>query len=147
MNFLGDKECQYIQDMDSEDAGNHVSQIMQFCGHDPVCRKFNNPEALQIAKENVDKYYKVVGITENINMTLKVAEHEMPEYFENAFHVYHHDPEIRNYQMKNPYKLPVSEQVMEIVRANFTHEIEFYEFCKQRLQAQYQTILSSKNKP
>ena len=44
--------------------------MMQFCGHDPICRKFNNPEALQKAKANVEKHYPVVGITENINMTL-----------------------------------------------------------------------------
>ena len=44
--------------------------MMQFCGHDPICRKFNNLEALQKAKANVEKHYPVVGITENINMTL-----------------------------------------------------------------------------
>ena len=43
---------------------------MQFCGHDPICRKFNNAEALQKAKSNVEKHYAVVGTTENINMTL-----------------------------------------------------------------------------
>ena len=38
---------------------------------------------------------------------------------------------------KNSYKPPVAEYVKDIVRKNFTHEIEFYEFCKQRLHQQY----------
>ena len=113
---------------------------MQFCGHEPICRKFNNPEALQKAKVNVEKFYKVVGVTEHINMTLKVLEHEMPEYFEGAEYIYHNDEEVKRFRMKNAYKLPVSEEVMNIVRKNFTREIEFYEFCKQRLLKQYEQI-------
>ena len=132
--------------MDPEIAGNHCSQVMQFCGHDPICRKFNHPQALQQAKENVEKYYRVVGVTEKMNMTLKVLEHEMPEYFENAFHVYNTDAEIKRYQMRNAFKLPVSEKVMNIVKANLTNEIEFYDFCKQRLLGQYESIISI-NKP
>ena len=38
---------------------------------------------------------------------------------------------------KNMYKPPVSEAVKNILRKNFTREIEFYEFCKQRLHMQY----------
>ncbi len=38
---------------------------------------------------------------------------------------------------RNIYKPPVSEQTKEIVRKNFTREIEFFEFCKQRLHKQY----------
>ena len=114
--------------------------MMQFCGHEEICRKFNNAEALQKAKSNVEKFYPVVGVTENINMTLSVLENRMPEYFEGATEFYHSDPETRRYRMKNAYKLPVSEKVMNIVRANFTNEIEFYEFCKQRLLKQFSDI-------
>ena len=38
---------------------------------------------------------------------------------------------------RNIYKPPVSEATKEIVRKNFTREIEFFEFCKQRLHKQY----------
>lgn len=38
---------------------------------------------------------------------------------------------------KNAFKPPVSEEVKDIVRRNFTKEIEFYQFCKQRLHKQY----------
>ena len=69
-----------------------------------------------------------------------VLEDRMPEYFKNAAEVYHGDSEVKRFRMKNAYKLPVSDKVMKIVRANFTHEIEFYEFCKQRLKNQFDEI-------
>lgn len=37
---------------------------------------------------------------------------------------------------RNAFKPPVSEEVKDIVRANFTKEIEFYQFCRQRLHQQ-----------
>ena len=90
------------------------------------------------AKQNVEKYYQVIGVTEKMNMTLDVLESKMPEYFENAKFVYHND--VMKYQWKNNYKPQVSDQVINILKRNFTNEIEFYEFCKQRLQIQYNQI-------
>ena len=37
----------------------------------------------------MEKFYPVVGITENIDMTLKVLEVKMPQYFKDAFIEYH----------------------------------------------------------
>lgn len=47
--------------------------------------------------------------------------------------------EIRKYNTinRNLFKPPVSEEVKNVVRQNFTKEIEFYQFCKQRLHKQY----------
>ena len=135
-----DPECRYIQDTDVEISGDHRSQIIHFCGHEPVCRLFNNPEALQIAKANIEKYYPVVGITENMNMTLQVLEHKMPEYFLGATEMYNADPEVQKYRHKNYQKNFVSDEVKAMVRANFTNEIELYDFCKQRLKIQYENL-------
>ena len=38
---------------------------------------------------------------------------------------------------RNTYKPSVPEEVKDIVRRNFTRELEFYDFCKQRLHKQY----------
>ncbi len=35
------------------------------------------------------------------------------------------------------YKPKVPEETKDIVRKNFTREMEFYDFCKQRLHKQY----------
>ena len=45
--------------------------------------------------------------------------------------------EVKKFRNRNAFKVPVSDDVMKMVRANFTREIEFYEFCKQRLEKQY----------
>ena len=42
---------------------------------------------------------------------------------------------------RNIYKPPVSQHVKNILRKNFTNEIDFYEFCKQRLHKQYVAAL------
>lgn len=44
---------------------------------------------------------------------------------------------------RNIYKPHVSEHVKDILRKNFTHEIEFYEFCKQRLHMQYAALIQA----
>ena len=41
---------------------------------------------------------------------------------------------------QNFHKGFVSEEIKNIVRQNFSREIEFYEFCKQRLQTQLDDI-------
>ena len=47
--------------------------------------------------------------------------------------------EVRRFMTinKNIYKPPVSDEVKNIIRGNFSREIEFYEFCKQRLHLQH----------
>ena len=98
---------------------------------------------MMLAKRNVEKYYPVVGITENINMTLKVLEKKMPEYFEGGWDAYFNNEEVKKKRVKNNFKLPVSEVAMDILRKNMTYEIEFYEFCKQRLKSQYDQLYSN----
>lgn len=42
-----------------------------------------------------------------------------------------------NIQNSNPFKPHISEEIKQMVRQNFTREIEFYQFCRQRLHRQY----------
>ena len=44
----------------------------------------NSPWALQQAKENVEKYYSVVGILEDLPLSLQVLEHLLPRFFAGA---------------------------------------------------------------
>ena len=112
----------------------HFSQILHFCGHLPICQKFNNKEAFIIAKSNVDKYYSVVGITENMQETLTVMEARLPRFFDGAYETYFNDEQILKNKNRNHFKTKISEETRNILKTNFTYEIEFYEFCKERLQ-------------
>ena len=75
----GDPECQYVPGSSVLSHNDHRSQIMQFCGHEFYCAEFNGERAFNKAKENVEKFYPVVGVLEDMNKTLKVFEAKLPE--------------------------------------------------------------------
>ena len=74
-----------------------------------------------------------------MNQTLAVMEAKLPQYFAGASELYFSDVGINRFYT-NHVKPNVLESVKEIVRANFTYELEFYEFCKQRLQTQFNNL-------
>ena len=41
------------------------------------------------AKENVEKYYAVIGLLEELNKTLTVLEHYVPVFFKGALDTYY----------------------------------------------------------
>lgn len=47
---------------------------------------------------------------------------------------------------RNAFKPPVSDYVKDIVRRNFSREMEFYEFCKDRLYKQYRALKLPRSK-
>lgn len=105
-----------------------------------LLRGFNSEFAMKRAIENVDKNYAVVGILEEMNMTLTVLEHYIPRFFKGAKELYNQQARKYTRVNKNIYKPKVEERVKDIVRKNFTREIEFYEFCRQRLYKQYAAL-------
>lgn len=113
-------------------------QIAFFCGMDKECNVFGNPAALSIAKNNVEKYYAVVGILERWNESLQVLEQYVPAFFKGVSEIYR-----RNNNTKvnvNKFKPKVSKPILQEMAKNFTFEFEFYEFCKQRFQRQWLAI-------
>ena len=58
--------------------------MMAFCGHNLDCAKFNSEEVLQRAKANVEKFFPVVGVLENLNQSLAVMEDRLPHIFKGA---------------------------------------------------------------
>ncbi|KAB7503769.1 Heparan sulfate 2-O-sulfotransferase pipe [Armadillidium nasatum] len=76
-----DKECRYEEGQVRPD----FAQLTEFfCGQDHNCTGFNTEFALKRAIENVEKHYAVVGILEEMNMTLTVLEHYIPRFFKGA---------------------------------------------------------------
>jgi len=133
----GDKECQWLEGGERDDFG----QLTEFfCGQDDECTGFNTEVAMKKAMYNVEKNYAVVGVLEDMNKTLTVLEHYVPRFFKGALKTYWED--MKNFRSlnRNIYKPPVSEETKDLVRKNFTREIEFFEFCKQRLHRQYMAL-------
>ncbi|XP_061498527.1 heparan sulfate 2-O-sulfotransferase pipe [Anopheles gambiae] len=133
----GDPECTYSQNAVHEGIGDHRRQTLFFCGHGEECLPFNSAGALERAKYAVESQYAVVGVLEDLNTTLTVLEKYVPRFFSGASSVYFNEVNVLQKINKNNFKPPVSEEIKNLVRRNFTKEIEFYQFCKQRLYKQY----------
>ncbi|XP_026473237.1 heparan sulfate 2-O-sulfotransferase pipe [Ctenocephalides felis] len=131
-----DRECRYVEGETHEGIGDHRRQSLFFCGHDDACTPFNTLQALQMAKRAVEQHYAVVGVLEDINSTLTVLEGYIPKFFKGASTVYYDKINKFHGINRNLFKPTVSEEVKAIVRRNFTREMEFYQFCKQRLHKQ-----------
>ena len=138
----GDPECSYLENsIDTAwETGDHRRQMMLFCGQREVCARFNNQEALEMAKRNVAQHYTVVGVLEMWEDTLEVLEHQLPFFFTGAREVYKNKFKQVRKMSQNFHKGFVSEEIKEIVRRNFSREMEFYEFVKDRLQVQLDQI-------
>ncbi len=52
-----------------------------FCGQAQECHVLGSEWALQKAKDNVDRWYPVVGVLEDLEDTIAVLEHKIPSYF------------------------------------------------------------------
>ncbi|XP_017957435.1 heparan sulfate 2-O-sulfotransferase pipe-like isoform X5 [Drosophila navojoa] len=133
----GDAECQYVPGTVKDYVGNYKRQSLFFCGHDRDCLPFDSPLAIQIAKRRVEEEYAVVGTWEETNITLTVLEHYIPRYFARATKLYPLYQKSLQNRNRNNRKPKVDADVKAMIRRNFTHEYDFYYFCKQRLFKQY----------
>ena len=115
-----------------------MSQLSYYCGHEHDCTLFGNADALKLAKSNVEKYYAVVGVLENMEDTLRVLEQYVPDFFDGALKVYQASPKKKTNQ--NMLKPQVSRTIKQLLAKNMTYEFDFYEFCRQRLYKQYLAI-------
>ena len=103
------------------------------------CDQFESKTALKIAKNNVEKYYAVVGVLENWQETLQVLESYIPAYFNGVKKIYNEYMSEKKVNSNN-IKPKIPQYIKDRVAANFTVEIEFYEFCKQRFYKQLLAI-------
>ena len=102
---------------------------------------------MEIAKGNVQKHFPVVGVLELLHETLFVLERKMPKYFSGASQTLEKsfkDAYVFENEANANHKRPVEKYIRDMVQRNMTYEIEFYEFCKQRLLKQYKSIIKTK---
>lgn len=135
-----DPECTFAEGDRTDGLGDHRRQTVWFCGHDPECRPFNTQDVLERSKHAVETQYAVVGVLEDMKTTLAVFEKYIPRFFAGASEIYFNDMTEFKEINKNKFKPPVSDEVKQLLRKNFTREIEFYEFCKRRLQNQFLAV-------
>ncbi|KAH8370410.1 hypothetical protein KR093_003330 [Drosophila rubida] len=141
----GDPHCTFEQMQLKNPVGDHRRQTLFFCGmNKKLCMPFNSEMAMQKAKHTVESEYAVVGTWEDTNITLTVLEHYIPRFFRNAKVAYYLGEERLSKVNRNNVTRIVSEETRQLLRKNLTNEIEFYEFCKQRLYLQYAALGNGK---
>ena len=96
------------------------------------------------AKKNVEKYYAVVAVAEEMENSMKVFEEYIQKYFKNALQYYHElmrdtENQGKNKNIFNPAQVP--RYIINTLLANFSLEMDFYTFCKARLNQQYIHLL------
>ncbi|XP_073840701.1 uronyl 2-sulfotransferase homolog pip-like isoform X1 [Musca autumnalis] len=113
---------------------------LHLCGSHPDCKNFNSPTATQIAKQNIEREYAVVGSWEDTNITLTVLEHYIPRFFRGATEMFYSDTTGKFKKNSTPHNTDLEPEVEAKLKIQFSYEIELYNFCKQRLYKQYIAI-------
>ncbi|KAK9889597.1 hypothetical protein WA026_006969 [Henosepilachna vigintioctopunctata] len=107
--------------------------IPYFCGQHPKCRIGNSGWALEMAKKNVEKFYPVVGILEDLNSTLIALEEHVPYFFKGVRQLY--EKKLSGIPRIN---LQMDFSTQNILKRILKTEYEFYEWIKARLKRQTQ---------
>ena len=114
-----------------------IYQLTYFCGSAFSCQKAGHPEALQRAKYNVESYYSVVGIMQDLKRTVKLFQSYLPLFFENVMEIF--DEKLK----LNVNKYPgINNETHELLMnlPEIQGEFEFYDFVIQRFEDQYRKI-------
>ncbi|XP_037084754.1 heparan sulfate 2-O-sulfotransferase pipe-like [Pollicipes pollicipes] len=113
-----------------------------FCGHDSECTRHNSRWALERAKRTVERRFVTVGVLEDMNTTLAVAETLLPRFFSGAWDRFFIDlvGQIGDSMLIRP-RGELSSKARSQLRANLTTEYEFYEFVLRRVEQQYNAFV------
>ncbi|ELU01375.1 hypothetical protein CAPTEDRAFT_206336, partial [Capitella teleta] len=116
-------------------TGRHVfmKMLYYFCGQDPRCW-FDKSRSwtLAKAKQNLVKYYSVVGIVEDMDSFFYALEKRMPRFFKGAFGLFGRYGSSLKEAYKTKGKIYPSEEVRTIMKKNMPEAFELYYFVKQR---------------
>ncbi|KAK7081015.1 hypothetical protein SK128_007320 [Halocaridina rubra] len=109
-------------------------QLTYLCGTNESCVQRGNKWALQRAKYNIAKYYGVVGILEELPLSLAVMEAYIPVFFK--IHKRIRASSIATHARNSDVKKPVSNVTRNILRNNLKEDYELYKYAQQRLHLQ-----------
>ncbi|KAJ8020762.1 Heparan sulfate 2-O-sulfotransferase 1 [Holothuria leucospilota] len=118
-----------------------ISTVTHFCGYDSKCSTDEN-FALRRAKENVVRYFDVVGIMEDYSSFVQVVESLILPTFSGAVNNYARIQQetalVSN--MKTHGKILPSKETRQIIMEKLTYDYKFYNFVKTRFNQQKQAL-------
>ncbi|KAK7065405.1 hypothetical protein SK128_005480 [Halocaridina rubra] len=83
---------------------------------------------------NVERSYAVVGVLEELPLTVNVLENYLPKFFKGFSSIFANTSAVQ--LNKGYYKPETSEYIKKKLRVLMKEEMEFYNYIKQRLHAQ-----------
>ncbi|KAL1132820.1 hypothetical protein AAG570_010772 [Ranatra chinensis] len=128
---IKDPECTF------ENGQFYDLTIPYFCGHNKWCMMLNDEWALMQAKYNVEKYYPVVGVLEEMNATLSVLENKIPLFFRGIKEMYFSQLSEPHFNKNKNRPANVSSGLQKQLEDKLKLEYEFYYWLKKRLLRQY----------
>ena len=123
--------------------GYGVSPVIPFfCGQSRICDDnidhSDQEAALILAKLNIERHYSFIGILELIESSLELLEHTQPSLFGGIYETYLKTlNSSRIHETPRPYRRPVSQKALRILRNLLKYEYELYYFIRQRFTEQY----------
>jgi len=126
----GDAECQ-------AGFGFQELQLSYFCGSNRQCMDPSSRTGLQLAKYNIETRYAVVGVMEELQISLAVLEEILPGWFRGATKT----KKGNAHRNSNSYEKPSNDTLRELEK-RLSLDIELYLFAKQRLLNMHESMKS-----
>ena len=117
------------------------AQVAFICGYHWQCFHCSN-EALKRAMSNVEHFYPVIGLVEEMNKTIAVMENVLPLFYAGVKKAYEGVVSV-GYESANLAKYnAASEKYLQKpeFRKRWSLEYEFYTFLQKRLDQQYKAV-------
>ncbi|XP_063238559.1 heparan sulfate 2-O-sulfotransferase hst-2-like [Bacillus rossius redtenbacheri] len=119
-------------------AGRHYDlAIPYFCGHEEFCTELDNERALSVAMDNVERYFPVVGVLEELNATLAVLESTLSYFFKGVQRLYF-DELLEPHKNRNRKKpAEISPGTRSKLESSLRLEYVFHRWLRSRLLRQH----------
>jgi len=103
-----------------------------FCGHHDFCFEAGSEKALQQSKLNIEKKFIAIGLTSELENSLKLYESVLPKWFEGMYEYY--DTVVRKQKsgMKTAGMVKPNNETRKYLEEKMKYEIELYEWMIQR---------------
>ncbi len=118
------------------------NQVSYLCGQGLKCVSFGDREGLQRAKDNIERYYPVVGVLEMLKETFVVMNRFLPMFAKAIRPLYNQHKEEYHLNSSSQKSGNVSEEIAEKLKKIFSVEYELYDFVKARLADQYMKVFT-----
>ena len=123
----------------------YQSAVPYFCGTDTFCPSGESYKASSQAIRNINEKFEVVGVTENMEMSIRVLESKIPRFFTGASEEYKRMMQEGHAGNNKGHYGPPTEKIIKTLQKHLQGEYEVYNHVVKRLQQQYDEIASPPN--